>query len=141
MKCTDKSGISVETKNVLKQVGKKKLTICDNVNLTINPGELVAIIGGSGAGKTSIMNCISGYSTPTSGQVLVNDVDLYQNYETLKYIIGYVPQKDIVYDNLTVYDMLRYSARLRLPKDVTSDEIDQIVQKVIDNQPQKAPCK
>ena len=130
--CMAKSGISVETKNVLKQVGKKKLTICDNVNLTINPGELVAIIGGSGAGKTSIMNCISGYSTPTSGQVLVNDVDLYQNYETLKYIIGYVPQKDIVYDNLTVYDMLRYSARLRLPKDVTSEEIDEIVNKVID---------
>ena len=65
--CMAKSGISVETKNVLKQVGKKKLTICDNVNLTINPGELVAIIGGSGAGKTSIMNCISGYRTPTSG--------------------------------------------------------------------------
>ena len=130
--CMAKSGISVETKDVLKQVGKKKLTICNNVNLTINPGELVAIIGGSGAGKTSIMNCISGYSTPTSGQVLVNDVDLYENYDTLKYIIGYVPQKDIVYDNLTVHDMLRYSARLRLPKDVTSDEIDQIVQKVID---------
>ena len=130
--CMAKSGISVETRNVLKQVGKKKLTICDNVNLNINPGELVAIIGGSGAGKTSIMNCISGYSTPTAGQVLVNDVDLYQNYETLKYIIGYVPQKDIVYDNLTVHDMLRYSARLRLPKDVTNDEIEAIVQKVID---------
>ena len=127
-----KSGISVVTQNVIKQVGKKKLTICNNVNLTINPGELVAIIGGSGAGKTSIMNCISGYSTPTSGHVYVNDVDLYENYDTLKYIIGYVPQKDIVYDNLTVYDMLKYSARLRLPKDVTAAEIDQIVHKVID---------
>ncbi|MCR5105134.1 MAG: FHA domain-containing protein [Eubacterium sp.] len=127
-----RSGISVEAQHVVKQVGKNNLTICNDVCLNINPGELVAIIGGSGAGKTSIMNCISGYTPPTGGVVLVNDVDLYANYAALKNIIGYVPQQDIVYDNLTVYDMLKYSARLRLPKDVSAEEIDQIVLKVID---------
>lgn len=128
-----KSGISVEARNIVKKVGKNKaLTICDNVSLKINPGELVAIVGGSGAGKSTIMNCISGYSTPTSGTVLVNELDLYENFDTLKNIIGYVPQQDIVYDNLSVEAMLRYSARLRLPADTGEDEINQIVSRVID---------
>lgn len=128
-----KSGISVEARNIVKMVGKSKaLTICDNVSLKINPGELVAIVGGSGAGKSTIMNCISGYSTPTSGTVLVNELDLYENFDTLKNIIGYVPQQDIVYDNLSVEAMLTYSARLRLPADTEEDEISQIVSKVID---------
>lgn len=128
-----KSGISVEARNIVKMVGKSKaLTICDKVSLKINPGELVAIVGGSGAGKSTIMNCISGYSTPTSGTVLVNELDLYENFDTLKNIIGYVPQQDIVYDNLSVEAMLTYSARLRLPADTEEDEISQIVSKVID---------
>lgn len=128
-----KSGISVEAHNIVKRVGKnKKLTICDNVSLKINPGELVAIVGGSGAGKSTIMNCISGYSAPTSGSVFVNDLDLYENFDTLKNIIGYVPQQDIVYDNLSVEEMLKYSARLRLPADTGEEEVNQIVSKVID---------
>ena len=45
------------------------------------------------------MNSISGFSKPTSGNVLVNGVDLYDNYSVLKNIIGYVPQQDIVYTN------------------------------------------
>jgi ABC-type multidrug transport system ATPase subunit len=114
-------------------VGKHKdITICDHVNLRIAPGELVAIIGGSGAGKSTLMNCISGYSKPTAGEVLVNEVGLYQNFDMLKHIIGYVPQQDIVYDNLTVESMLYYSAKLRLPKDVKEEELHAIVDKVID---------
>lgn len=128
-----KVGIGVEAVHVVKKVGKhKELTICDDVSLSIRPGELVAIVGGSGAGKSTIMNCISGYSMPTGGQVLVNGVDLYDNFNAMKHIIGYVPQQDIVYDNLTVYEMLKYSARLRLPRDIGAEETDQIVNRVID---------
>jgi ABC-type multidrug transport system ATPase subunit/pSer/pThr/pTyr-binding forkhead associated (FHA) protein len=128
-----RNGISVQVKNVQKRVGKHKdITICDHVNLRIAPGELVAIIGGSGAGKSTLMNCISGYSKPTAGEVLVNEVGLYQNFDMLKHIIGYVPQQDIVYDNLTVESMLYYSAKLRLPKDVKEEELHAIVDKVID---------
>ncbi len=126
-------GIGVDAKHLVKKVGKKQeLTICDNVSVTIQPGELVAIIGGSGAGKSTLMNCISGYSKPTTGRVMVNEVDLYDNFQALKHIIGYVPQQDIVYDNLTVYDMLKYSAQLRLPSDIEQEELDKIINKAID---------
>lgn len=128
-----RNGISVQVQNVKKQVGKHKdITICDQVSLQIKPGELVAIIGGSGAGKSTLMNCISGYSKPSSGEVLVNETNLYENFDMLKHIIGYVPQQDIVYDNLTVESMLYYSAKLRLPKDVKDEELHAVVTKVID---------
>ena len=127
-----KKGISLKATDVVKKVGKNNYTICDHVSLTINPGELVAIVGGSGAGKTTIMNLISGYNVPTSGEILVNDINLYENFDALKHIIGYVPQQDIVYDNLSVYAMLKYSAKLRLPRDVSDEEIDSIVNHVID---------
>jgi ABC-type multidrug transport system ATPase subunit len=121
----------VEASKVAKVVGKGKV-ICNNVDLQIEPGHLVAIIGGSGAGKSTIMNCLSGYSQPTSGQVTVNGVDLYQSFDILKNIIGYVPQQDIVYDNLTVESMLRYAAELRLPKDTTEQEFNVRIAKVIE---------
>ncbi|MGN0436255.1 MAG: FHA domain-containing protein [Wujia sp.] len=128
-----KAGIGLSAKNIVKKVGKKKdLVICNDVSVDINPGELVAIVGGSGAGKSTLMNCISGYSKPTNGRVTVNGVDLYENFDALKHIIGYVPQQDIVYDNLTVYDMLKYSAKLRLPRDIDEGELEDIVNRVID---------
>jgi ABC-type multidrug transport system ATPase subunit/pSer/pThr/pTyr-binding forkhead associated (FHA) protein/ABC-type multidrug transport system permease subunit len=124
--CYKDGGFSVESQKIVKKVSRNKI-ICDNVDLFINQGEMIAIVGGSGAGKTTVMNCLSGYSQPTDGRVLVNNVDLYENFETLKNIIGYVPQSDIVYDNLTVIDMLRYAAKLRLPKDISKVEFIQII--------------
>lgn len=127
-------GISVDAVDIVKSVKTKQgnLNITDHVSLAINPGEFVAIIGGSGAGKTTFMNCISGYNRATSGQVLVNGEDLYHNYEVLKSMIGYVPQQDIVYDNLTLFSMLDYTARLRMPEDTTQVERKRRVQEVID---------
>lgn len=70
-------GIRVDANDIVKTVGtsKGKLDIVSHISLSIGQGEFVAIIGGSGAGKSSFMNCISGYSRPTSGQVLVNGDD------------------------------------------------------------------
>ena len=128
-----KSGISVESYKIVKRVTNDKI-ICDGVDLRIEPGELMTIVGGSGAGKTTVMNCLSGYSQPNSGNVLVNNLDLYENFDALKNIIGYVPQSDIVYDNLSVFDMLLYAAQLRLPKDMSESErlksINDVIEKV-----------
>lgn len=126
-------GVQLEARDVIKTVrtSKGKLNIVNHMDLNIEAGEFVAIIGGSGAGKSSLLNCISGYSKPTSGQVLVNGDDLYENYEMLKQMIGYVPQVDIVYDNLTVQSMLEYAAMLRMPKDTSSKERKEKVAEVI----------
>jgi len=92
---------------------------------------MVAVVGGSGDGKSTIMNCISGYDRATSGSIYVNGIDLYQNYDALKSIIGYVPQQDIVFDNLTVQDMLSYTAKLRLTADTSENEIQSAVANAI----------
>lgn len=127
------NGIEVETTDIVKTVhtSKGELNIVNHINVKIQPGEFVAVIGGSGAGKSSFLNCLSGYSKPTSGKVLINGDDLYDNYETLKQMIGYVPQDDIVYENLTVFKMLDYTAKLRMPNDTTKQERHDKVNEVI----------
>lgn len=132
--CCYKSGISVDASDIVVKRGKGKKSIITNnhVSLNINPGELIAIIGGSGAGKSTILNCMCGYLQPTQGEVYINGVNLYQNFDSLKKLIGYVPQSDIVYDNLTLHDMLLYTAKLRLPKDTTPTERGAAITKAID---------
>lgn len=127
--CCFRNGISVDANDIVitRGKGKKEFVTCNHVNLNIRPGELVAIIGGSGAGKSTVLNCMCGYLKPKEGSVYINGVDLYQSFESLKKIIGYVPQSDIVYDNLTVYDMLMYTAKLRLPADTSDEEREKAI--------------
>ena len=133
-------GVELRVENITKIVPCKNGTginggdrkyILQDVSFTIYPGELVAILGGSGAGKTTLMNAINGFEPATEGSVFFNGNDLYKNYSVYKAQIGYVPQQDIVYDNLTVFDMLFYVAKLRLPSDITKDEITQRVEEVL----------
>lgn len=111
--------------------GEVKKSILNNINIQIKPGELVALVGGSGAGKSTLMDALNGFRPATSGKILINDDDFYTNYEAFKSILGYVPQQDIVYDTLTVQDMLTYAARLRMPEDVSEADIHDRVSEVI----------
>lgn len=135
------NGFDVDIRDISRVVKCKKgtgtnggatKTILDHVSLTINAGELVAICGGSGAGKTTFMNCINGFEPATSGQVIVSGNDLYKNYSSLKNHIGYVPQQDIVHNDLTLEDMLTYTAKLRLQSDITKEEIQKTVNNVLE---------
>lgn len=133
-----KGGIEIQVKGVTREVagdknsnGSKK-KILDNISLTIKKSEFVAILGGSGAGKTTFMNCINGFEPATSGTVLIDGVDLYDNYPSLKSRMGYVPQQDIVHDNLTLKDMLTYTGKLRLPRDDIKSTLDTRVRDVIE---------
>ena len=132
--CCYKSGISVDASDVVirRGKGKKSFITCNHVNLNIKPGELVAVIGGSGAGKSTVLNAMCGYLEPAQGEVFINGVDLYQNFDALKKLIGYVPQSDIVYDNLTLYDMLKYTAKLRLPQDTAESEREAAIARAIE---------
>ena len=132
--CCYHSGISVDASDIVikRGKGKKSFITSNHVSLNIKPGELIAIIGGSGAGKSTILNCMCGYLQPTQGEVYINGVNLYQNFDSLKKLVGYVPQSDIVYDNLTLHDMLLYTAKLRLPKDTTPSEREATIVRAID---------
>src|SRR5438045_1627565 len=78
------------------------------------------------------MDALNGMRPASSGYVLVNNLDLYRHLDSLKQSIGYVPQDDIMHRELTVYRTLYYVARLRLSRDVSRREIDQIVNEVMD---------
>jgi len=90
------------------------------------------MLGPSGAGKSTLMDSLNGMRPASSGQVLVNNLDLYHHLESLKQSIGYVPQDDIIHRELTVYSTLYYVARLRLSRDISTKEINQIVGEVMD---------
>lgn len=118
-------GVGVVVRNLYKKVGKKRAAhmITDNVSLSVKPGEFAAIIGGSGAGKTTLLDCMSGMTKYTGGSVFINGEDLKSAGKNIRSLIGYVPQQDIVHDNLTLERMLFYSARLRMPEDTSEEEI------------------
>lgn len=127
------SGISLYAKNINKIVGrgKKKKKILNNVNCEIRPNEFVAIIGGSGAGKTTLMSAISGFDKEFTGAVYCNGVNLIEQFHSLKSIIGFVPQQDIIYENLTLKRMLLYTAKLKMPKDTQRQEMEQRIHAVL----------
>jgi len=120
------------TKEVPNRSGPGKVRLLDEVCLSIQPNEFVGMLGPSGAGKSTLMDSLNGMRPASSGQVLVNNLDLYQHLESLKQSIGYVPQDDIIHRELTVYRTLYYVARLRLSADISTKEINQIVAEVMD---------
>ncbi|HKR58323.1 MAG TPA: FHA domain-containing protein, partial [Pyrinomonadaceae bacterium] len=120
------------TKDVPNRSGAGKVRLLDEVSLSIQPNEFVGLLGPSGAGKSTLMDSLNGMRPASSGQVLVNNLDLYQHLESLKQSIGYVPQDDIIHRELTVYNTLYYVARLRLSRDISTKEINQIVAEVMD---------
>ncbi|HSP63508.1 MAG TPA: FHA domain-containing protein [Pyrinomonadaceae bacterium] len=119
-------------KVVANRSGGGKIKLLDDVGLTIQPNEFVGLLGPSGAGKSTLMDSMNGMRPASSGHVLINNLDLYRHLDSLKQSIGYVPQDDIIHRELTVYRTLYYVARLRLSRDVSTKEIDQIVNEVMD---------
>src|SRR3984885_4013364 len=94
--------------------------ILHNANLRIGPSEFVAIIGANGSGKSTLMNIMAGRVLPSEGTVLLNDGDLHANFQALKHDIAFVPQQDVLHEQLTLRQALDYAARLRLPPDTTA---------------------
>lgn len=97
----------------------RKRTLLSDIKLTINPGDFVLILGGSGAGKSTFLKAVMGYNQ-AEGTILYGDLDVYREYEEVKYEIGYVPQKDLVRLNDTVYNTLLAAAQMRMPASATS---------------------
>jgi ABC transport system ATP-binding/permease protein len=120
------------TKIVPNRSGSGTVKLLDDVDLSIQPNEFIGLLGPSGAGKSTLMDALNGMRPPTGGRVYINELDFYQHLDSLKQSIGYVPQEDIIHRELTVYRTLYYIARLRLSRDLSEQEIDQIVNEVMD---------
>ena len=104
--------------------------ILQNITGSINRGSLVAVMGGSGAGKSTFVNVLMGKTGHTGGSVSVNNrpgkISKYRK------VIGYVPQDDIVLPELTVYENISHSARIRLPRSWSESAIEAHINAVID---------
>ena len=122
LECLDQKGMTLEVRDLTIDVPTKRLI--ENASLVIYPGELVGLMGPSGAGKTTLMLAMNGYNKPSYGQVLWNGQDLYRHYDQFRLHVGYVPQDDIMHGDLTVWQALYHSARLRLPADMRKREIE-----------------
>ena len=122
--------VSIEVRDPRYEGGSRR--IVNDVSFTAYPTEFVGLMGPSGAGKTTLMMALNGYLLPSSGRSLINGDDLYANYNAYRGAIGYVPQDDIVFPQLTVGESLYYTARLRLPPDTTREEIDAKIERLLD---------
>lgn len=79
-----------------------------------NSGCLIGVMGGSGVGKSTLLSILNGTLPPDSGTITINGIDLYRQTERLPGVIGYVPQEDLLIEELTVAENLSFSARLCL---------------------------
>ena len=126
--CRDQ-GVTLEARGVCVDVQARRLL--DGISLTVKPTEFVGLMGPSGAGKTTLMNALNGYTEPSEGGVYLNGMSLYDHYDEFRNFLGYVPQDDIIHSNLTVGQALYFTARLRLPLDYSEDDIRQRIDKVL----------
>ena len=106
-------------------------TLIRDIHLSIPPGRMVLLLGGSGAGKTVFLNAICGYEK-ADASVLLGGTDIYKHYKKMQYQIGYAPQQDTMRGKDTIYGTLMDTAKLRLPKDALPSERKARVDKVLD---------
>ncbi|MBA4015600.1 MAG: hypothetical protein C0483_00280 [Pirellula sp.] len=115
------AALTVEARDISFDAGNRKLL--EGVSLTFFSSEFVGLMGPSGSGKTTLMNLLNGYLFPARGKVTLNGYDLHAHYADYGSLIGYVPQDDIMHNELTVDQALSFTARLRMPADTTDEEI------------------
>ena len=100
------------------------------MNFRVESGNFVGIMGGSGVGKTTMLNLLHGKIKPTEGNLWINGYDIHADSEEIKGLIGYVPQDDMLIEELTVYQNLYFNARLCFG-DYSEDQLNATVNKVL----------
>ena len=125
------SQLTFEARNISYRFRNGNLGIRD-VSFSESSGTLIGLMGASGAGKSTLLNVLNGTDKPSEGQVLINGVDIHKQKDQIEGVIGFVPQDDLLIEDLTVYDNLYYAAKLCFG-DRKQDEIDALVTRVLEN--------
>lgn len=128
----ESKSIRIDAVGLKKFVANQKVIIND-ISISIPPSSFVALVGGSGAGKSTLMDALNGLrpATDGGGKVFYNGQDYYNSLASFRTQLGYVPQADIVHNDLTVEKALYYAAKLRLPEDYTEALIQQRINEVL----------
>lgn len=83
-----------------------------NINIAEQGGKLIGIMGASGSGKSTLLNVLNGTEKPSSGRILINDINIHEHPEAVQGVIGFIPQDDLLMEDLTVFQNLYYASRL-----------------------------
>lgn len=130
----------IEVKNLVKKYGQNKAV--DDISFTVNDGEILGFLGSNGAGKTTTMNIMTGFIAATHGDVLVDGMDIVEEPEKVKKLIGYLPDNPPLYSDLTVLEHLSFVYDLKgLPKKDKKVEIEKIMEQVKIKDMEKRLCK
>lgn len=106
------------------------LTAVDQVSFEIGQGEIVGLLGHNGAGKTTILKILTGYLEPTGGSIEIDGLDINTEREAVQRRIGYLPENDPLYLEMTVIDYLDYAASLHgVPAAERPDRIREAIDK------------
>ena len=127
-----KDGLTVNIRERRARDGFKEKVLLRDIHLNIPKGHLVLLLGGSGAGKTTFLNAVTGYE-PADADILLGEHNVYKQYDSMKYDVGFVPQSDLMRGNDTVLSTLMDAAILRLPGDMTSKQRRERVQEVLES--------
>jgi ABC-type multidrug transport system ATPase subunit/pSer/pThr/pTyr-binding forkhead associated (FHA) protein len=127
-------GVRIDVVGLNKWVNGNKLNILQDISLVFQPKEFIVVVGQSGGGKSTLVDAIAGYRPATHGRVVVNGtIDVYKEFDAIRSTIGFVPQKDIIHMELTVFQALDYAARLRMPADTTVAERHKRIEEVMED--------
>jgi ABC-type multidrug transport system ATPase subunit/uncharacterized tellurite resistance protein B-like protein len=125
------SRLSFEAKGIEFKFKNEKIGL-RNINLAEESGNLIALMGGSGAGKSTLLHVLNGSEKPSSGQVIINGINIHKEPKKIEGVIGFVPQDDLLVEDLTVYQNLYYAAKLCF-SDKTEEAIDFLVLRVLED--------
>ncbi len=121
--------VNLEERTTMELFRKKYLL--RDIHMYIQPGHMVLLLGGSGAGKTTYLNAVNGYEK-AKAEVVMNGRNMYKDYKDMQYDIGFVPQQDLMRGSDTVFRTLTDAAVLRLPSSFTKAEREARVNEVLE---------
>lgn len=87
-------------------------------------------MGASGSGKSTLLSVLNGSEKPSSGRVLINGIDVHEEPKKIRGVVGFIPQDDLLMEDLTVFENLYYAARLCFGN-YSKDELAEMVEKVL----------
>jgi len=101
---------AIQIRNLIKKF--KDVTAVDNLSFDVEEGEIFGLLGSNGAGKTTTLNILTGLLLPTEGDVRVFGLDIKKDIERIRQNISIVPQETSLYEDLTVYENLKFFGRI-----------------------------
>ncbi len=113
-------------RNVSKYYGN--FLALNNINIEVETGDVVAFLGPNGSGKTTTMRIITGFFAPSSGKVIIDNINIFDEPKKVKTLVGYLPENPPLYPELTVREYLNFVAELKLmPANLVKERVDEVI--------------